>query len=222
MTLLLQSYGFEDVTVACTIDGAKLSWKIGHITTGVIITDPRACNPRKNDELVMGADGTEGVQSRDLCFPLQVTIGKDNKQLLHKQFKPFYTEINWYEDKFTYHNIVDQSCRSFSIAHPADMSALQKLVGRGGVMKNCTYSCYCCNIHIDQVHVPNLIPCEFCSTHSKTRCYHHEVCVPELWQRFKEECKEMLVASLYLANLLIQQSFVRLAVSVAGVAEGDA
>ena len=109
----------------------------------------------------MGADGTKGVQSRDLCFPLQVTIGKDNKQLLHTQFKPFYTEINQYEDKFTYENIVDQSCWFFSIAHPADMSALQKLVGRGGAIKNCTYACYCCNIHIDQVHVPNLIPCEF-------------------------------------------------------------
>jgi len=46
--------------------------------------------------------------------------------------------------------------------------------------------------------------------------------VPELWQRFKEECEEMLVAGLYLANLLIQQSFVWLTVSVAGVAEGDA
>ena len=46
--------------------------------------------------------------------------------------------------------------------------------------------------------------------------------MPELWQRFKEECEEMLVASPYLANLLIQQLFVRLAVSVAGVAEGDA
>ena len=150
MTLLLQSYGLmeiiergcEDVTVACTIDGTELSWKIGHVTAGVKITDPRARNPRKNEELVMGADGTEGVQSRDLCFPLQVTIGKDNKQLFHMQFKPVYTEINQYEDKFTYHNIVDQSCRSFSIAHPADMSALQKLVGRGGAMKNCTYATY--------------------------------------------------------------------------------
>ena len=97
MTLLLQSYGLmeiiehggKDVTVACTIDGTELSWKIGHVTAGVKITDPQARNPRKNDKLVMGADGTKGVQSRDLCFPLQVTIGKDNKQLLHTQFKPF-------------------------------------------------------------------------------------------------------------------------------------
>ena len=46
--------------------------------------------------------------------------------------------------------------------------------------------------------------------------------MPELWQRFKEECEEMLVASPCLTNLPIQQSFVQLAVYVAGVAEGDA
>ena len=46
--------------------------------------------------------------------------------------------------------------------------------------------------------------------------------MPELWQRFEEECEELLVESPYLANLPIQQSFVQLTVSVAGVAEGDA
>ena len=46
--------------------------------------------------------------------------------------------------------------------------------------------------------------------------------MPELWQRFEEECEELLVVSLYLTNLPIQQSFVQLPVSVDGVAEGDA
>ena len=48
------------------------------------------------------------------------------------------------------------------------------------------------------------------------------MCVPELWQRFEEECEELLMVSLYLANLPIQQLFVQLTVSVAGVVEGDA
>jgi len=46
--------------------------------------------------------------------------------------------------------------------------------------------------------------------------------MPELWQRFEEESANLLVWHPYLANLLIQQSSVWLAVSVACVAEGDA
>ena len=130
----------------------------------------------------MGADGTKGVQSRDLCFPLKVKIGKDNKELLQMEFKPFYDDVNKFEDKYTYHNVRDRQARSFCVAHPADMAALQKFVGRGGAMKNQKYACYYCNIHIDKVHVPNIFPCDFCKAHGKTHCYHHEVFVPELWQ----------------------------------------
>ena len=115
----------------------------------------------------MGPKGTDGVQSRDLCFPLQVMIENDNKELLHSQFKPFYTEVNEFEDKHRYLNIAYHTHWSFSIAHPADMLALQKLVCRGEAMKNFTYACYCCNIHIDQVHLPNLFPCDFCTAHDK-------------------------------------------------------
>ena len=47
LTLLLNNYGLwelvengvEDITVAVTMDGAELSWKVGQVTAGVKITD---------------------------------------------------------------------------------------------------------------------------------------------------------------------------------------
>ena len=57
---------------------------------------------------MMGADGTKGVQSRDLCFPLKVKIGKDNKELLQMEFKPFYDDANKFKDKYSYHNVRDR------------------------------------------------------------------------------------------------------------------
>jgi len=48
LTLLLENYGLwelvehgsEDVTIAVTMDGAELSWKVGQVMAGVKITDP--------------------------------------------------------------------------------------------------------------------------------------------------------------------------------------
>jgi len=132
----------------------------------------------------MGANGTEGVQSRDLCFYVKVKTGKNNKELLQMEFKPFYDDVNKFEDKNSYNNVRDRKARLFCIAHPADMVALQKLVGRGDTMKNQKYAYFCCNIHIDKVHVPNIFPCDFCTAHGKTHCYHHKVCT------FKQNMKQ--------------------------------
>lgn len=48
LMLLLKSYGLwdvvehggKDVTIAVTVDGAELSWKVGQVTTGIKIMDP--------------------------------------------------------------------------------------------------------------------------------------------------------------------------------------
>ena len=74
-----------------------------------------------------------GVQSRDVCFPLKIVISKDSKDFLKQEFKSFYDDINLFEDKYGKHNNnngeMTTSKWSLEICHPADMSALQKLVG---------------------------------------------------------------------------------------------
>jgi len=113
------------------------------------------------------------MQSRDACFPLKIVIGKDSKGFLKQEFKSFYNDINLFEDKYGKHNNnngeMTTSKWSLEICHPADMSALQKLVGWGGAMKQAKYACYCCNVHIDKVHVPNFPPCDFCIANDKNK-----------------------------------------------------
>ena len=144
-------------------------------------------DPTNNNIFLFGDNGITGVHSHDVCFPLKIMIRKDSLDLHNTEFKPFYDSINLFEEKYGNNNndsgeTAMNNKRSLEICHPADMSALQKLVGHGGAIKNAKYACYCCNMHIDKVHMPNLFPCEFCIEHSKTKGYHHKVCIESLWQ----------------------------------------
>ena len=134
---------------------------------------------------MFGADGVQGIQSRDVCFPLHIVIGKDNKNLLQMQFTEFFDEIHNFEDRYATagldSNVHQPAKKSLAICHPANMSALQKTVGGGGAMKNAIYACYCYNMHVQNVHVPNTFACPFCISNNRTRCFHQEVVVEQLW-----------------------------------------
>lgn len=62
--------------IAETLDGAQLTHHLGHATGGFKIVDPRAMDPITGLPLCL-------MQSRDLCFPFQITFGRDCKDL-HK------------------------------------------------------------------------------------------------------------------------------------------
>jgi hypothetical protein len=79
---ILERYGLwgyvenkESVIAAATVDGGELAWKLTQISAGIKICDPRAVDPITG-ELLFGESGHENVQSRSLCFPLQIHIEK--------------------------------------------------------------------------------------------------------------------------------------------------
>jgi len=89
-------------------------------------------------------------------------------------------------------------------------------------MKQAKYASYCCNVHINKVHIPNVFPCKFCIEHGKTQCYHHEVCIKTLWQQYQTEHDNMTDEYPYLSHLPVHGSQLHLSESVAGASEADA
>ena len=112
----------------CSNNGwSRASWKVLQVTAGIKLTNARTKDPKNNNVLLFREDGITGLQSRNVCFPLKVVIGKDNKDLLKNEFKSFYDEINLFEELYGNNN--DNNKPSLEVCHPGDMSALQKLVG---------------------------------------------------------------------------------------------
>jgi hypothetical protein len=98
----------------------------------------------------------------------------------------FFREVNDFELMYPMGIRVEQG---------ADMCSLQKTVCRGGAMKNKKFACYCCDIHRDDLIIPNNVPCTDCTRLSLTNhCYHRAVC-NDNWRAWLEEERALLVES---------------------------
>lgn len=97
MRLTLDGYGLSScavtgaaakpVTLAHALDGAQLTQQLGHVTAGIKLVDPRAVDPVTGPPLCL-------LQSRDLCFPCQMTFGRDCKKLHEDCFSIFFQCFN--------------------------------------------------------------------------------------------------------------------------------
>ena len=108
------------VTVAATVDGGDLAWKLTQVSGGIKICDPKAINPLTGEKL-FGECGTKCVQSRYVCFPLKVHIAKDNGNY-DKHLSVFFHDLESLEDDYIY---------GLQFSQGADMSSLQKTLKRG-------------------------------------------------------------------------------------------
>jgi hypothetical protein len=61
------------VTIAITIEGAKLEGKLCHITIGLNIFNVDAADQN------MGKNALRSMQSVQWCFPVMTIVAKDNK-----------------------------------------------------------------------------------------------------------------------------------------------
>ncbi len=186
----------EPVTLSATVDGGDLAWGLTQVSAGVKIVDPRAINPCTGQPL-FGGTGFDKIQSRSHCFPLHIFIAKDNKELYQTHLSQFFREVNDFEVLYP---------NGIRVVQGADMCSLQKTVCRGGAMKNKKFACYCCDIHRDNLIVPNESPCLDCVRLSRTeRCYHREVCDENWRDRLVQERNRLLVAYPYLSRMPYRQ-----------------
>jgi hypothetical protein len=145
--LILDGYGLSKyaetgskarpILLAHTMDGAQLTSMLGHVSAGIKIVDPRALDP------VTGFPICSSYQSRDLCFPCQITFRKDCKALYTDCFKEF---LNYFNGGLVVGGFDGLPVLSnFQMVLPQDMSSIWKVTGLGGGSQSTNLFCYCCH-----------------------------------------------------------------------------
>ena len=195
----------DTVTMAATVDGGALAWKLSHVSAGIKFCDERTTDPLSG-RLLFGDSGFEKIQSRNVCYPLHVHIAKDNREFYATELTPFYKDINDLEDAHE---------GRLKFGHPQDLYLHQKCMGVGGAMKNKTYACHLCNIHKDDLNKVNHVRCDDCIRLGRrhdgepTPCYHQIVSDEQLLAGLQQEREALLLQYAHLAVLPLRQSKMR-------------
>ena len=126
--------------IAPTMDGAQLTNELGHVTAGVKIVDPRCVHPITGIPVIQ-------FQSRDLCFPFQITFGKDCGSLYEVDFDDF---LSFFGGDVLCEGSADgkPELSSFQVVSPQDLSSGWKTTGKGGTSSN--YFCISCMCHKEE------------------------------------------------------------------------
>ena len=161
----------KPVLIAYTLDGAQLTNALGHVTAGIKIVDPRAKDPITGIPLHLSGK----YQSRDLCFPAQITFGRDCKALYEDCFQAFFDYFNDGCKVSAQFGLPELS--NFRVLSPQDMSSIWKTVGLGGGSHSKEYFCYCCSCRKQDIRIGK-VDCNRCSTCVRLlvpSCFCHEV-----------------------------------------------
>ena len=80
--------GFAPVLLAFTIDGARLTNHLQHVSAGVKLVDPRIRMSGDKVPLIQQLAENNLFQSRNMCFILWMLLGKENKETTQSVFGP--------------------------------------------------------------------------------------------------------------------------------------
>jgi hypothetical protein len=153
------------VEIAITVDGAPLDDKTGHITIGFKVCDKDAVDPSTKQKIFNEDDDSPNLQSGKFCFPVAMIFAKYDKQAYNKYLRDIFEKV----DKLRNEGVPECEWLPFDISEPQDMTSFQLCLGRGGACKGMNYFCHLCQLHSDNVQLPNQLPCTCCSS----ACYHH-------------------------------------------------
>ena len=94
MGTVFRAYGLIGIRQAYSclciysLDGASITKNLGHVLGGFKVAGPSAVCPMTGDHLLQNP--TEmNAQSRNLCFPLKMIMGKETKETM-KEFAPMF------------------------------------------------------------------------------------------------------------------------------------
>ena len=179
------------VEIAITLDGAKLSRNLSHVTAGIKIVDKRACDPNTGAPLFVASDGStnQSVQSREFCFPVKILLAPDSKDLYKNEFADFFKYFDALGRNGLKASEHGTALKPFKIVSPQDMSSFWKSLGSGGVAKCKTLFCHCCMCKSADMTCfrENDNRCQHCKDTANDYCYHHDMMVNEILDQYKQE-----------------------------------
>ena len=187
---LFEAFGLTNVArrraveLALTSDGAQLTNTLSHVTAGLKFNDMAMCDPVTKSPLLLHAPDSL-VQSRNLCFPLRIVIGKDSKRTLDG-FRPLYHQFSAGEIARALH------FKTFKMSFPADMKQQWGALDNGGAAKVKEKFCYICPCRSSSLHAPqDKTKCPICkwkAPDNEELCYHYPFLTdPEVREELAEE-----------------------------------
>lgn len=176
----------KPVTLVHALDCAQLTQQLGHVTAGVKLADPRAVDPLTGLPLCL-------LQSRDLCFPCQMTFGRDCKKPCHDCFQAFHHCFNGAFVIPSGHGLPELS--NFKIVSPQDMSSMWKTTGLGGGCASTVFHCFACVCtgQLMAVHKEGSERCSLCCGLGIERCFCHPVNDTENLEQLRQMLKDCTV-----------------------------
>jgi hypothetical protein len=195
----------EQVAIANSIDGALLQNHITHVMAGIKVIDKSAINPLTG--LPLCVESNASWQSRNLVFPFQIHLGKENT-LMYERFAPFFRFFS----NLALNGNEANDINRIKLVINCDLSAIWKGIGRGGGAKVHKKPCHCCGINSNDLHRPKTSRCErYCSSADlpdEWRCYHHDIVTDETLLAMEEEVTELESALKDYANNLADSKIV--------------
>ena len=185
------------IDIALTLDGSQLTNKLAFVMAGIKLVDLAVKNPLTGMYELDPAKAKEWflVQSRKWCFPLKICMGKETQQMYQEEFSHIF-------DLFQKAGEKDQSIFpdwvGINFSNPADMAAIQKVLGIGGAAKVWKFFCHCCSLTSKDIVTPNTGSniCEKCRKKQESRpdwcCFCHEISSTEQTQKYQSALDDLM------------------------------
>ena len=144
-----KSFGLSEVAkhraidMSLTLDGSQLTNKLSFVMAGLKLVDLAVRNPITGEyELDPNCAGSTYLpQSRKWCFPLKFCMGKETTAMYQEEFQDLF---DVFVDASKQGRQVFPEWEPIHFSNPADMAAIQKVLGIGGAAKVMTFFCHCC------------------------------------------------------------------------------
>ena len=127
----------DNVEIAITLDGSKLTNRLFHVTAGLKIVDVHARHP-KLGTLLLSTDvetsGISSMQSRDNSYVVEICLMKDTKEgyKYFTDFFQFYTNVGKEGLSACKYG---RKIRKLKVVSPQDMKSHWSCLMKGGAVK---------------------------------------------------------------------------------------
>ena len=182
--------------MALTLDGAQLTNKLSFVMAGMKLVDMAVQNPITGEfELDPARESSYLPQSRKWNFPLKMCMGKETKEMYQDEFRHIF---QLYADASKENQTIFPDWEPINFVNPADMAAIQKVLGIGGAAKVWKFFCHCCSLTLQKIVEPNVgdAICATCTEKkqhkSSWKCYCQEFTSCEATMRYEIALNELI------------------------------
>lgn len=155
------------IPLSWTMDGQQLTANLCQAVSGVKTTNPRAKEPTTGMSVCL-------FQSINLCFPFQMTLGRDCKDSHKDCFDGFFAFFNGGDIVPSRFGPLEPS--NFKVNSPQDLASDWKTTGLGGGSASARCPCVSCMCHKEDLgsFKTGSNRCSHCTRLELERCHCHD------------------------------------------------